>query len=302
MLTSIKRIFKSGFSMFSRDREVALATIFILCLAVGLISSLFLFSKITQFIVSSAQEKIDISVYFSQETDEEDILGIKEEIVQFPEVKEVVYVSPEEALADFIERHKNEPDLIESIEEVGRNPFLASLSIQAWNPSQYGAVSNFLETADFEDVIEKIDYFERKSVIERISSLSSDVTKLGVFISLVLISIAVLVTFNTIRLSIYNSSEEIKIQRLVGASNWAIRGPFLSQGLISGLLATLICFLLFGLLSLSLNSTVESLFYGLSLSHLFSGNLWTIVLLQAVAGLGLGMFSSSIAIRKYLKV
>jgi len=302
MLISIKRIFRAGWQIFSRDKEVALATVFILFLAISLVSSLFLFTNFSNFIITSAQEKIDISVYFKEEAGEDDILGIRKEIAKFPEVKEVEYVSPDQALAEFIERHEKDLTLIESIEEIGRNPFLASLTIKAWEPSQYGAVSNFLETADFHDLIDKIDFYERRSIIEGVSSLSSSAAKIGIFVSIVLMLIAVLVAFNTVRLSIYNSSEEIKIQRLVGASNDSIKGPFLVQGAISGLIATLICFLLFTLLSWSLSSGIENFFYGFSLFEVFISNLWILLFLQLVTGVALGTLSSSIAIKRYLKV
>lgn len=302
LIITIKRIFRSGWQIFSRDKEVSLATVFILFLTICLVTSLFLFTNLTNFIITSTQEKIDISVYFKQEVDEDDILGIRKEISRFPEVKEVEYVSPDQALAEFLERHKKDPTLIESVEEIGRNPFLASLSIRAWEPSQYGVVSSFLETADFGDLIEKIDFYERKSIIEKISALSSSATKIGVFVSVVLIITAVLVAFNTIRLSIYNSSQEIKIQRLVGASNWSIRGPFLIQGAISGLVATLICFLLFALLSWSLNSNLESFLYGFNLFSVFRNNFWALLFLQLLTGVSLGTLSSSIAIKRYLRV
>lgn len=302
MLISIKRIFRAGWQIFFRDKEVALATVFILFLAVSLVSSLFLFTNLSSFIITSTQEKIDISVYFKEEVDEDDILGIRKEISKFPEVKEVEYVSSEQALVEFVERHEKDLTLIESIEELGRNPFLASLTIKAWEPSQYGAVSNFLETADFGDLIEKIDFYERQSVIEKISSLTSSATKIGVFVSIVLMLIAVLVAFNTIRLSIYNSSQEIKIQRLVGASNFSIKGPFLVQGAISGLIAVFICLLFFSLLNWSLNSGIENFFYGFSLFDVFVNNFWILLFLQLITGVGLGTFSSSIAIKRYLKV
>lgn len=302
MFTALKRIFRSGWQSFSRDGEIALASIFILFLAISLVTSLFLFKDMSQFLISSIQEKIDISVYFKEEIAEKEILDIKKEIAKFPEVKEIEYISQGQALESFVERHEEEPVLIESVEEVGRNPFLASLNIKAWEPNQYGAVSNFLEKADFKSLIEKVDYHERKSVIERISSLSSVATRTGIFISIVLIIVAVLVAFNTIRLSIYNSKEEIKIQRLVGASSWSIRGPFLVQGAISGILATLICFSIFSLACWLLSPKIEVIFPGFSLFELFVGNFQVLLLIQSVVGIGLGMTSSTIAIRKYLKV
>jgi len=301
-MISIKRIIRSGWNIFSRDKEIALATIFTLFLAVCLVSSLFLFAKISQFIIVSTQEKIDISVYFKEEVDENDILGIQKEISKFSEVKKVEYVSSEQALVEFIERHENDPTLIEAVEEVGRNPFLASLTIKAWEPSQYGIVSNFLQTADFGDMIEKIDYFERKSVIERVASFTSAAYRIGILVALTLILTAALTTFSTIRLSIYNSSEEIKIQRLVGASNWSIKGPFLIQGALAGLVGSFICVFLFGLLSWSLASRFEGLFYGLNTFQLFASNFWFLLFIQLFTGVGLGIMSSNIAIKRYLKV
>jgi len=260
------------------------------------------FKDIARFVIDTTQEKIDISVYFKESTDESDILGIQKEISKFAEIKKVEYVSADQALADFVERHRKEPDLIESIEEIGRNPFLASLAIRAWEPEKYGTVSNFLESADFSDMIEKIDYFERQTVIEKIASLSSVASKIGIIISLALVVIAILVTFNTMRLSIYNSSEEIKIKRLVGASNLAIKGPLMVQGAIAGAIAAAICFLVFALLTWSLSYKIESLFYGLNISHIFMANFWLILFVQLFSGIGLGVLASNIAIKKYLKV
>jgi len=302
MFTLIKRIFYSGWKSFFRDKETVVATIFVLFLAVMLVSSLFLFKDISQLMVSIIQEKIDISVYFKEQVTEKDILSIKEEISQFPEVKDIEYVSPEQALQNFVIRHEQEPVLIESIEELGRNPFLASLNIEAWEPSQYGKVFGFLENSDFESFIEKIDYYQRKSVIERISSLSSVIINIFIFLSVVLIIMAIAVTFNTIRLSIYNSSKEIKVQRLVGASNWFIQGPFLVQGAICGVLAGFISLLVFSAVCLFLSPRISSFFFGLNLFELFVENFRSLLLIQFATGIGLGIISSSVAIRKYLEV
>jgi len=302
MFVSLKRIFRSAWQSFSRDGGSIAANIFILVMTVSVITSLFLFKDISQFLIYSLEEKVDVSVYFKYEVPEEDILDVRDDIFKISEVKEVEYVSKEEALEVFTERHKDDPLLMESLAEVGTNPFLAALNIKAYQASQYQSVVAFLEGADFTDSIEKIDYHERKPVIDRIFSLTSTLNKFGIAISLILVIVAILVAFNTIRLAIYNSREEIKIQRLVGASNWFIRGPFLAQGVISGLFAALICLLLFTILTFAFNSTAKSLFSDLDLFSLFVANFWVILLIQLVSGIGLGIVSSFIAIRRYLKV
>jgi cell division transport system permease protein len=121
-------------------------------------------------------------------------------------------------------------------------------------------------------------------------------------LSLVLALIAFLVAFNQVKLAIFNSREEIAVQRLVGASNWFIRGPFLVQGIISGFLAVLIALLIFFPLLFFLGPKMEILFPGLNLFSLFTANFFLILLLQILTGIGLGIISSLIAMRKYLKV
>ena len=302
MITAIKRIFKLGWSSFTRDGGIATATIFILVINIFLVSLLFLFQNISQFLISSLQEKVDISVYFKEIIPEEDILNVEKELSQIPEVKNVKYVSKEEALEIFVERHKDDPVLMSSLEEVGGNPFLASLNIKAWEASQYQKVADFLEGPRFENLIEKVDYYQRKPVIERIFSLTSAANKAGISLSIALVVVAILVTFNTIRLAILNQKEEIQIQRLVGASNFFIRGPFLIQGTISGILAFLICLLLFTLICWVFSPKIEIFFPGLNIFSFFTKNFWTLFLIQIFTGILLGIISSTIAIRKYLKV
>ncbi|TET84200.1 MAG: ABC transporter permease [Candidatus Nealsonbacteria bacterium] len=302
MFTLIKRIFKSGWLSFSRDGGLAAATCFIMLIPIFLVTSLFLLKDVSQFLISTVQEKADISVYFKESASEKDILKVEEEISKIPEVKNVNYVSKEEALESFVQRHKDDPILMESLEEVGGNPFLAALNIKAFQAQQYQAVANFFEAGTFENLIEKVDYYQRKPVIERIFALTSGMEKAGWIIAIVLAIVAILVAFNTIRLAILNQKEEIKVQRLVGASNWFIRGPFLVQGTISGIFATIICLLIFTLICWFLSPKIEILFSGLNIWRYFTGNFFTIVLIQLVTGIGLGVISSTIAIRKYLKV
>lgn len=302
MLITFKRILKAGWLNFRRDGGIALATIFILFMAIFLVSSIFLLKDASQFLISSIEEKVDISVYFKEDSLEEDVLQVGEEISKIPEVKEVEYVSKEMALQTFVARHKNDPLLMEALKEVGTNPFLAALNIKAWESGQYEKIALFLENPSFKNLIEKVDYYERRPVIERLFSLTVFTQRTGILLSVVLIIVAILVTFNTIRLAILNSCEEIKIQRIVGASNWFIRGPFLVQGAIAGIFATLISLFVFTLTCWILAPKIEILFPGLNLFNFLVKNLKFLIPLQLFTGISLGVISSLIAFRKYLKV
>ena len=302
MFTVFRRVIRSGWIHFSRDGGQIAATIFILILTISAITYLFLFQEMSQFVLDEIRGKVDISVYFTDDATENEILGIKEAVRDIPEVKEVSYVSKDEALLVFTERHKDNPVLLESLEEVGMNPFLAALNIKAFRTNQYGSIASFLESGDFNNLIEKIDYHQRKPAIDRIFSVTSSLNIAGIILSVILAIVAVLVAFNTIRLAIYNSREEIKIQRLVGASNWFIRGPFVVQGAISGSFAALVSLFLVFLISFLFGGQVEAVFPGLNLFTFFVANFWAIFFLQLVSGLGLGIVSSLIAVRRYLEV
>jgi cell division transport system permease protein len=298
----LKRISKMGWQSFCRDGGTVIANIFILVLTIFLISSLFLSRELSQFLISEIEEKVDVSAYFKEEIQEAEIFRVREELSQMPEVKTVKYVSKEEALAEFIERHEDDPVLMKSLEEVAVNPFLASLNIRAVESNQYEDIVAFLEGEDFEDLIEKVDYYQRKPVIDRIFSITGSIEKFGLFLSILLVLVSFLVVHNTIRLAIYNFKEEIEIQRLVGASNWFIRGPFLVQGVIAGGLSVLIALFIFALSCWALSSKIEFLFSGLDIWTYFTQNFFIILLIQLTTGIGLGIISSTIAIRKYLKI
>ena len=299
MFTSLERIIRSGWITFKRQAGFTVATIFIMAITISLITSLFLFQKITKFSISLLQDKVDVSVYFKDTSLEQDILEIKEQIAKIPEVKSVEYVSNEEAKKRLLEKY---PELTESLRETQGMLNLASLNIKAGQADQYAAIANFLEKAPFKNLIQKTDYYQRKLVIEKIFSVTSAINHTGVVLSLILVIIAFLVAFNQIRLAISNSKEEIFIQRLVGASNWFIRGPFLIQGVISGFFAALVTLLIFIPLVYSLSPKMEVFFPGLNLFGYFINNFFLIFLIQILTGIGVGVISSIIAIRKYLKV
>ncbi|MBZ9577584.1 ABC transporter permease [Patescibacteria group bacterium] len=302
MLTSFKRIIKTGWKGFSRNIGLSIATILIMVMVISLATLLFLLNPASKILISGLQEKVDISVYFGEDVLPEDIWEVKSEISRIPEVKDIEYVSREQALEKFIEKHRDDPVLMESLTEVGYNPFLASLNIKAWQVSQYEQVTNFLETGPFRNLIDKVDYHQRKPVIEKVFSVTSGINKVGIFFSIIFGAIAILVAFNTIRIAIYNSSEEISIMRLVGASNWFVRGPFLIQGAIVGFIATLITLIITFGICYGLDSKIRVIAPEISIFSLFLSNFWTLILIQLATGIGLGILSSLIAVRKYLRI
>lgn len=302
MLASFRKILKFSWESFSQNKGLFFTTILVITITTFLIVSLFLLKGLTSSLVSNLQEKVDISVYFNLDAEEGEILKVKEKLSDIPEVKDVEYISREKALAFFIEKHKDNPVIMESLEEIGENPLAAHLNVRAWQASQYEQISNFLEQGYFRDIIDKIDFHQNKTLINRIFSISVTIERTSLILILVLAGLAVLVAFNTVRLGIMNFRSEISIMRLVGASNWFIRGPFVVQGMISGIFATIITISIFSVGCYYLTPKIGVLITGFNLFEYFKSNLGAVIAIQLVSALGLGIIPALFAIRKYLKV
>lgn len=300
-MTLLIRIIKSGWMDFKRNSGLSVAAIFIMVLAISMATSLFLFRESSQILTKNIEEKLDMYVYFNDELSSDEILAIQKELSGVSGIKDVVYISKDEALQKFVLKHRDDQSIMESLRELGKNPLLSSINIQAWEASQYAAISNFLINSDFSSLISKIDYQQKKPAIERLASISSGINNAGIIANIILALAAILVAFNTVRLAIYNSKEEIETMRLVGASNNFIRGPFLVQGVIVGFLSAVIALLIFGVGLLFLNSGLKLLLSGFNLFGYFISNLPVIFLTQLAFGIGLGVISSQLAIRKYLR-
>lgn len=301
MLTYLRRIIRFGWQNFWREGGLNVATVFVLTATISLFAFLFMSHGGVNHLIAQIEDKIDISVYISPDSSQEDISAAKERLAEMPEVQNISIVSEEDALIEFQERHKNDPILLESLEVVGTNPFYASLKIRATEPDQYAAILTVLNSSTMEGIIHKVDYVEKKTVIEKLSKFISNVNTIGFLLAGAFAVVAVLLTFNTIRVAIYDSSKEISVMRLVGASARFVRGPFVVQGIIAGTIAALISFLILFLTTYFSGPKMEALTNGFNVFTWFGAHAVALFFLQLSSGIALGVISSLIAIRKYLK-
>jgi len=251
--------------------------------------------------VEEIQEKIDISIYFKVNTPEDEILRVKRELEGVEEVKEVEYVSRARALEIFQERHADDETITQAIEELEENPLSASLNIKANNPEEYAGVATHLETIISDELVENITYNQNQAVIDRLAAIIRVSRQIGFLAAVFLTVVAVLVSFNTILLGIYSNRDEIGIMRLVGASNLYVRGPFVVMGVIYGVITGILSILI-TLPVIFLSSPYVELFVPeMDLAGYYLDNLLILSLYQLVFGIGIGIISSFIAIRRYLK-
>lgn len=302
MLTTLKRIFRAGILNFWRNGWLSTATISVMMLALSMVLGLVLLSVLTEALVGNLENKIDVSVYFKPNTDEAEVLKVKNDLLALSEVKNVAYVSRDEALARFKEKHKDDPVVLQALEEIDENPLEASLNIKAKEPGNFPVVVSFLEGEQYTELITKVNYYENKETITRLTAIVSAIRKGGAVASIILALIALLVAFNTIRIAIYTLRDEISIMKLVGASNWFVRGPFLIAGTLYGAVASIATMLVFYPFIFVLSPVFKRFFPGADLLAYFTQNFFTLWIILFIAGIVLSVTGSVIAIRKHLKI
>ena len=138
------------------------------------------------------RDKVDVNVYFVTTAEEEDILALKTKIEALPEVKFVGYTSREQALENFKIQHENDQITLQALEELDDNPLGASLNIRANEPSQYEGIANFLNEENIlskegHKIIDKINYFQNRVAIDKLSRIIYSADRLGLIISLALV-------------------------------------------------------------------------------------------------------------------
>lgn len=299
---SLRRIIASGWVNFRRNRFMSFGATGVTAMALLVLSGLIVLNFFTDRVVDFLDEKVDVSVYFQNDSKEDQILKIKSDLEELGNVKTVSYISQAQALEDFKNRHRDDQLIQDSIIELEANPLQASLNVKAVDPSQYASIAQFLEKNSLKTVIDKISFYENETAINRIRGISNSLSRGGLGVTLILALVAVLVTFNTIRLTIYNKKEEIEIMKLVGATSWHIRGPFLVEGGLYGLFASLLALAVFYPVTYFVSSKLGSFVPDINLFGHYFGNIGQMFLIIVGAGLLLGVFSSFIAIRRHLKV
>jgi cell division transport system permease protein len=302
----MKRVARYGFIGFLRNGFVSLAAILVMTITLFAVSMVLMAGAALTAVLVQLTEKVDINVYFTTSAAEEEIIALKSSLEVLPEVAMVTYVSREQALINFQERHANDQLTLQALEELEDNPLGASLAIRAQETSQYEGIARFLEAspalAEGENrIVDKVNFFQNKSAIDRLTAIIAAAERMGLVAAGVLAVASILIAFNTIRLAIYTSRDEIAVMRLVGASRSYVRGPFIISGLLYGLVSGIVVMLILYPLSIWAGQASEKFFGTFNTYSYFVSNFALIFGVVMGTGILLGVFSSYLAVRRYLK-
>jgi len=303
MFTSTIRVIKFASQDFIRNFWLSIVTLTILILALLSVNLLIIFNLVANSAVDSVESKIDINVYFKPDIDEEQVQNVQRYLQSLINVKDVEYISKEQALINFQKRHEDNPKIIESLQEIDENPLGASLIIKAKSTDDYPVILENLEDPQYDNLIESKDFDDHRLVIARITNITTKVNVGVIVVALVFTLISLLIISNAIKMAIYTHREEIVAMKLVGATNWFVRAPFLFQGVIFALLSVVvtvaIIYPLMGLVQPYIGMILENDF---NLINYFNQNFLMIFGLEFLGAIIINLLSSFWAVNKYLNV
>lgn len=306
-MTTLWRIFLSGTNNFVRNAWLSAAAMAVMIITLTIVLFSVIANATFSYTVQQIRDKIDISVYLKDSVTTAQRNKLENDLKKIDNVKDIIYISKEQALKNYVEINKDNIDLQLAISQTD-NPLPQSLEIKVNDPDHIENIKTFLEKPDIKNLqSDETSYSgDRKEAIDKIAKATSFIRKAGVVGVLVFAFISVLIIFNTIQMAIFNRRDELSIMRLLGASKWYIRGPFLVESLLIGIASAVVSVVLCNAVFSVANSTLNASSFGLLdityAGSYFADHFWAIVGSQLLLGILIGVGSSFVATQRYLRV
>jgi cell division transport system permease protein len=300
------RICKFAWQSIKRNFWLFVMTISIMVLALFSINFLITFSFVTKQIIQIVENKTSVYVDLTAQTTSDQAKSLVAKLNEVPAVKEATFIEPEQALANFLKRHEQDPLIKDAISSLTNNPLKGSVLIKVNNIADFPNLLNDLSKQEFGQYLEinDQDFLEVKNLINQISQYTAQIKKIALIVSLIFIIIAIIVVFNTIQVGTYTHKDEIGIMKLVGATNSFVRSPFLVEGFICSIVSLIIIIIVSYPLANGFQVKLDSFLqeYSVNLVTLLNHNFLVIFGTQFLVAAVITFVSSLLAVRRYLKV
>ncbi|MCU0679810.1 MAG: permease-like cell division protein FtsX [Planctomycetes bacterium] len=303
MLLSLIRIIKFSLQDVVRNVWLSVITVTILCLALFSINTLIVAKIISQGAVDVVKDKVDISLYLKTDATEDQIMALRSDLTNMDQIKNVMYVSKKKALDFFRLKNKNNPEILQSLHELGTNPLSPSLVITPKKTEYIPDLIQKLKSLE-NDIIESRDFTDNTTILNKINLITRRINQIGMLIIAVFIAISLLVVYNSVRMAVYTHRKEIAIMRLVGASNYFTFMPFVFSSLIYTLASILIIISLFYPFLSLIQPYLETFFMGYNINILsyYLDNFVKMFGLQFAIVAFINIIASLLAVKKYSEV
>jgi cell division transport system permease protein len=306
-LTTFWRVILGGTNNFVRNAWLSAAAMAVMIITLTIVLFSVIANATFSYTVQTIRDKIDISVYLKDDVSNDQRNNLVTNLKKIDNVKAINYISKDQALRNYIQLNKDNIDLQLAISQTD-NPLPASLQIKLYDPDHIESIKSYLEKPAIKALqSDETSYSgDRKVAIDKIAKATSFIRKAGIVGVLVFAFISVLIIFNTIQMAIFNRRDELSIMRLLGASRWYIRGPFLVEsfliGVSSAVVSIVLCNAVFSVASSTLNASSFGLLDITYASSYFAAHFWMIVGAQLLLGVIIGVGSSYVATQRYLRI
>lgn len=296
---------RETFSSFRRNWVMSLVSVSIIYISLLLVGAFFLTGSVLNTIVSSFEAKVSIQVFLKDGAAPTDVEALQAAIQKMPNVKSITYVTKAQALERFKQRTKNSPQLVEQLRG---NPLPASIEVALVDPRQVQAVvDGIVKDPSLAKVIKNpgnptaSDIRYGQDVVQNLFRATNIIRVFAAAFLILLLLVSLVLIGNTIRLAIYSRRREIGIMRLVGASNWFIRTPFLLEGMLQALIGSLLAILTLFVAQAFIVPWLQNNLKFLPVS-IGGGTVAQLAGLLVLSGILIGLLGSGSAVRRYLKV
>lgn len=302
-MISFFRVIKFAFQDIFRNFSLSVMTVLILILMLLSVNTVIFIKVLTGQATETIKDQIDVSIYFDHQATDKQVEEMKKYVSSFPEVTESTFLTKEETLQEFKKTYADNPKIINALAELTDNPLGSMLIVKTREPGDYKKIIQALSVPEYKGIVEARTFEDTEKAIERIDTITKSVEQFSVALSGFFALIAFIIIFNTIRVAIYTQRIEISIKKLVGATNWFIRGPYLIEALLFSAISAALTGLFVIFAARALDPYVGLMFQqpGFLTNYLFS-HILVLFGMQFAAVLLLTIVSSLLAMRKHLRV
>ena len=305
-MVTFERVLKAGIINFFRNISLSIAATAVMVVTLTIVLFSIIANETFNHTIEQINDKIDVSVYLKDDVNQEQTDNLIGQITALDTVENVEYVSKEEALEIYRDDNKDNLDLLLAISQTD-NPLPATIKIKPVDPGQIEPIRELLESDNIKSLqSDETSYSgDRKEAIDKISQATAFFRR-AVFIGVIIFAvISMLIIFNTIQMAIFNRRDELQIMRLLGASTWYIKGPFIVETMMYGVIAAIASIILTNALFVVQSQAFDASTLGLLdieyANRFFADYFWQFLGLQLSAGMAIGAISAWIATKRYLK-
>ncbi len=302
-MRTLLRVITFTLQSIGRNLWLSFVTLTIFVLTLVTVNMVLFMNMTANAALQSVEDKVQVAVYFNPGVSESMEQSVRGYLLGLSQVKTIDAITADEALASFRDRHAADASVLAALDEVGGNPFGDALLISANTPDDFAFILEAIKRPEYASSIKETDYTDYREVIARVATFAERIRWGGLGLAAFFAVISVLIIFNSIRIAIYVHRDEIAIMKLVGARDWFVRAPFLLEGVLLSLVATLVV----GAGVLFSARAIDSWFMHFfevdwSVWNYFSAHGPALFAVEFAALAGLSLLTTFVAMRKHLRV